>query len=328
MKRISGVSPERMSGHDASERRGRFDLAEVERAAVRECMAALLRLGDVQMEARIAAWPHGRIHYLMGGAGAPLVLLQGAGGGAANWYRLLFALTRQRRVYAPDLPGFGLSDPIEPAAPLGMQAARMMLEWLDEIGLHEPVDILGTSFGGLLTLRMALLAPGRIRSIMLLNACGLGRGITSAARLAALPRIGAMVRTPSRFGTDLLFRTLLTADRRQLPRQHQQAIVDYTWQTARAGAGAQIADALRVFVSWSGQREVLSDAELRSIRQPGLLLWGTADRFLPCSHARRAAQLLPDVRVQLLPGIGHSPNWEAPDVVLQHVLPFLDAQLT
>jgi pimeloyl-ACP methyl ester carboxylesterase len=55
------------------------------------------------------------------------------------------------------------------------------------------------------------------------------------------------------------------------------------------------------------------------------MLWGGSDRFLPCAHASRIGRLLPDARVRVLAGIGHSPNWEAPAAVLDAVLPFLTA---
>jgi pimeloyl-ACP methyl ester carboxylesterase len=48
------------------------------------------------------------------------------------------------------------------------------------------------------------------------------------------------------------------------------------------------------------------------------------DRFLPVHDAQRAVNQLPNVTFHVLPGVGHSPNWEAPEQVLELALPFLE----
>ena len=59
-----------------------------------------------------------RIHHLEAGSGSPVVLLHGGTGGGANWFRMIGPLSDRFRVLAPDLPGFGLSDPIDVVTPL------------------------------------------------------------------------------------------------------------------------------------------------------------------------------------------------------------------
>jgi pimeloyl-ACP methyl ester carboxylesterase len=286
-------------------------------------METLLELEAVAAEGTWTELPHGRLFHLAAGAGDPIVLLQGAGGGAANWYRLLRPLARSRRVYAPELPGFGLSDAMAPEAPMGVQVARVTAHWLDANLGNTPVDLLATSFGGLVALRLAQLVPERIRRIVLLNAAGLGRGLAFPVRIAGLPLISNAVRSPSRAGTAILFRTLLTADRSQLPAVHQRAIIDYTWLSARESAGAELARALDIFAGLRGQSEVLTAAELAGVRCPVLLMWGAADRFLPHRHGPRATAILPNATFRTLPGVGHSPNWEAPATVLKAIGDFL-----
>jgi len=41
------------------------------------------------------------------GAGDPLVLVHGAGTSSAIWHRVMAHLASERRVVAPDLPGYG-----------------------------------------------------------------------------------------------------------------------------------------------------------------------------------------------------------------------------
>ena len=61
---------------------------------------------------------------------------------------------------------------------------------------------------------------------------------------------------------------------------------------------------------------MLTAEELRQMRLPVTVMWGVDDRLLPVRHARRAADLLPDAELTVLPGVGHSPNWERPARVI------------
>ncbi len=318
---MNGAESRHASGH-GTESRGRFSSSPVE-AATRDAMQTLLGLERVSAREVFTELPHGRVFHLEAGAGPPLVLFQGAGGGAANWYRLLGPLSRSRRVLAPELPGFGLSDAVTARAPLGEHAAEILSAWLDANVPGGAVDIVATSFGGLVALRLAAARPDRVSHAVLLNAAGLGRGVAAPVRAAGLPVVRELLRTPSRWGTALLFRTLLTSDRSRLPPAHQAAIIEYTWRATQRGAGRQLAEALAMFANLRGQREVLSSADLARIRCPVLIVWGAADRFLPARHAARAARAIPTARSVLLGGIGHSPNWEAPAEVLREIDAFL-----
>jgi pimeloyl-ACP methyl ester carboxylesterase len=56
---------------------------------------------------------------------------------------------------------------------------------------------------------------------------------------------------------------------------------------------------------------------------PSLVLWGTADSFIPPVHLERWKALLPAARVELLAGVGHFPQDEAGDDVARHLGVFL-----
>ena len=43
-------------------------------------------------------------------------------------------------------------------------------------------------------------------------------------------------------------------------------------------------------------------AELAAFTRPALLAWAADDKFFPVEHARRLAAILPDARVELIPG--------------------------
>jgi pimeloyl-ACP methyl ester carboxylesterase len=191
------------NGHSAAQHRGRFLLGDaVEYAAesgVVPAMERLLQLGDTQATSFFTHLHGNRLHHIERGDGRPLLMLHGACGGAANWYRLIQPLAIKHRVIALDLPGFGLSDPLEMHPPLGANVARTVIEWLDELAIGE-CDVVGTSFGSLVALRMALAYPARIGRIALINGVGLGRELPIALRLAALSPVSAVAMRPPAAG--------------------------------------------------------------------------------------------------------------------------------
>ncbi len=251
-----------------------------------------------------------RIHYLEAGSGSPVILIHGAGGGSANWFGVIGPLSRRFRVLAPDLPGFGLSDPIEAEPPLGVQVAGLVADWLSAIGV-ERCAIAGTSFGGLVTLRLAQQLGNRITRFALIDSAGLGTEMPRVIRAVAVRVLGALLLRPSRSGTYIQLRRLLTAGR-PLDPAIEPALLEYLLQSARAADTAILARAYRMFCGFRGQREVLGDDELSTLRQPALVLWGRRDAFFPPMHAERAARRLPNARLKWIESAGHSPNWEAP----------------
>lgn len=252
------------------------------------------------------------LHHLEAGAGPPLVLLHGAEGGALNWFRLFHPLSEHHRVLAVDLPGFGSSPPREARAPLGSAAAEVVSAWMEQQALDRPV-VIGTSFGGLVALRVAQ-RPSQVRALVLIDSAGLGRRVSWLVRAAAVLRW----RGQGPAGRQFVFRHLLTAGPLRLPDEDRHALLAYL-----EGAPAVPPELLSLFAAFGGQREHLSEAELRRLAVPTLLLWGERDRFFPVAHSRRAARSMPNVELRVLPEVGHSPNWEAPDAVVAALLPFL-----
>lgn len=116
------------------------------------------------------------------GAGFPVLMIHGSGPGVsawANWRLVIPALSRTRRVIAPDMVGFGFTE--RPAA------VRYGLDtWVDHaIGLLdalkiEQADLVGNSFGGALSLAIATRHPKRVRRLVLMGSAGVDFELTPA----------------------------------------------------------------------------------------------------------------------------------------------------
>ena len=115
-----------------------------------------------------------------GGAGTPVLLIHGSGPGVsawANWRLVMPALAQQARVIAPDMVGFGYTE-----RPQGfvysMDAwVRQAVGLLDALGI-ERTDLVGNSFGGGLSLALAIAHPERVRRLVLMGSAGVSFPLT------------------------------------------------------------------------------------------------------------------------------------------------------
>lgn len=96
----------------------------------------------------------------------PLICLHPAPSSGLYFATAMPMLDEGRRVVAPDYPGYGGSDP-PPSLPSIFDYARAMLEFLDDVQIDLPVDVLGFHTGCLVGSEMALQAPAAIRRLVL-----------------------------------------------------------------------------------------------------------------------------------------------------------------
>ncbi len=106
------------------------------------------------------------------GSGPALLLLHGGAGSWMHWVRNIPVLALRYRVIAPDLPGMGESD--LPDDPSGARAiAAILKHGLQTLpGGRSGFDVVGFSFGGLIGAYLAMLAPGKVRSLTLTGTVG------------------------------------------------------------------------------------------------------------------------------------------------------------
>lgn len=115
------------------------------------------------------------LHHSIRGEGPPLLLLHGFLGSGRNLTGIARRWPSPRKIILADLPGHGAS----PALPAGADlftAAGFLAEFLDGLSLTEPIDIVGHSLGGRISLALGALAPLRIHRLVLLD---IGPGPTS-----------------------------------------------------------------------------------------------------------------------------------------------------
>jgi pimeloyl-ACP methyl ester carboxylesterase len=277
------------------------------------------RLQTVGVHVTHADLPQGRMQTLEGGEGEPLLFLHGFGVGAVEtWSEQLYHFSRHYRVFAPDLFWFGGSEPHQSDAMLNAEEqADAILAYLDARGL-ESAHVVGLSFGGIVSLWLALKAPERFRSLVLVDSAG----------LEPTEREETLMRECFDFAEGDVSKLLIPENTEQL--KDFLARVFYTPRYIPEFAREQVlqhdfwvhGDKKRA-IAQSLQQTFLSREQLSGIEVSTKVLWGSYDRLLPASMGWRFSEWLPQASLSLFPQSGHVPPLEQPDEFNRELRAFL-----
>jgi pimeloyl-ACP methyl ester carboxylesterase len=251
------------------------------------------------------------------GEGPPLVLLHGVGASRVIWRRVTPALAEDRRVLAPDMPGFGESRAAARGFELESTAAALAGTLADRAG--EPFDLLGNSLGGAVALQLALSRPELVRRLVLCAPAGISPRpaalAAAAGRLAdpaiALRRIAGapMARSPTARRA-LLWGAI--AEPHQLPADDARMMLQASRGSTRLGSS--IAAVLRADLQ----------SQLGRLEAPLGVIWGWRDRIVPISTLRAIRSVRPDVVVVTIPRAAHVPQVERPGEFVEAVRRILE----
>lgn len=252
-----------------------------------------------------------------GGSGTPMVLLHGFTDTWRTWNPVLAALEAHHRVFAPALPGHYGGPPVPAGGPAMITASLDLLErQLDEQGIGQ-AHLVGNSLGGWAALELAV--RGRALSVVALCPAG-GWEIGSAED----HRILRYFRSAQR---------RLRASAPMLPRiARTPALRRVAFRDLMARPGNVTAEAAMAFFTGAANCTVFADAvaqaaagnafdELGPIEVPVRILYGTRDRLIrwPACY-QRMQRMVPQAEFVPLPGLGHMPMWDDPEVVVRRIL--------
>lgn len=265
-----------------------------------------LDLWPVAYESRHVETRFGSTHVITAGPddAPPLLLIHGFGFSATMWASNIAALAADRRVYAVDIMG----DMNQSVPSRAFANRREMAEWLcellDALGVERTV-VVGHSYGGWLSLNLALNAPERVERMVLL-----------APAASFVPMV-------KQFYLRVMGAGLLPG---LMSRSFAQWCVA-PGHTAPAAMVEQFHMGLKHY-RWGPVRmpDLYTDEELRQIDVPALLLMGDHEVIYDAEAAiARARRLLKGLTVTMIPDAGHALSIEQPDLVNQAIRAFIGA---
>lgn len=247
---------------------------------------------------------------------APLLLLHGFDSSLLEFRRLLPLLSVHPTIWAIDLFGSGFTEyPTYPTAiPITPDAIRQHLHSLLAAWIKQPVTLVGASLGGAVAIDLALHHPEWVQSLVLIDSVGFSGNFPIGEFLPPLVLD---------WGADWLrFRKQAAlAAVSALP-----LLADPTWADAlRCGLLHQDMPGWKAAIASFTQSGGYADLQHRitQIKQPTLILWGAQDDVLNAGDAVRFQQAIAGSQLIRIPGAGHVPHFEHPQIVARHLLNFV-----
>lgn len=241
------------------------------------------------------------VAYRRKGQGEPTLFLHGAGF-TRMWLPFLESLSQSVDLIAPEHPGYGeteMPDWLDGWDDLVIHYA----DFLDELGL-DTVHLVGYSLGGWIAAEFAAFYPERLESLTLMTPAGLrilGKPI---------PNIYAMM--PDQFLATIFNDPTNMAS----VAPNFEDLDEIVHLFGEASTLARLA--------WNPQYDLKLERRLGRVTCPALVVCAENDRLIPNEMAERYAELLPNARIESVPGTGHALAYEQPEKTAGAITGFIE----
>ena len=258
---------------------------------------------ELHRRRKFASTSAGRIAYIEQGTGPAALFIHGVPLNGFHWRHVMAELSDVRRCIALDLMGLGYTQ-IAPGQDLSFDAqARMVVEFLDVLGLDQ-VDLVGNDSGGAIAQIVAARNPSRIRTLTLTN-CDVHDQWPPAAVMPTVEsaRAGKLAR---RF-----MEMVAEPERARDPRGLGSAYSEPGAPTDEAvrvyleplvSSDERIKAMHRYWVAFDNSQTVAIEPLLRALTIPTLIVWGTDDIFFHVDQGRWLRDTIPGSTLVEVPG--------------------------
>ncbi len=249
-----------------------------------------------------------------------VVFVHGNPGPMDDWDVLAPAVAKFARVVAMDLPGYGRADHPRKFDFTVSGYARYLGAILERQGVRRAHLVLH-DFGGAFGLAWAIEHPDAFASVTLINT-GILEGYRwhKFARVWQTPVLGELFQM---VGNRKLFKLALDRDNpKPMPDEFVDRVLEYAdWNHK-----------LAVLALYRASRNPDAAfgafaARARGLDRPACVIWGAEDPYLPVEFAKKQKSVFPQAEIHILPGLGHWPFIDDPELVSGLVVAYLKRQI-
>jgi pimeloyl-ACP methyl ester carboxylesterase len=260
------------------------------------------------------------IFYVVKGEGDPLLLIHGYGAGSWVWEKQMDILSRNYKVYALDIIGYGFSD--RPRIEYTPETyIHFLRDFMDGLGI-ERAALIGNSMGGGIAWAMAALFPKRVKRLILIDC--VPPDVLNQVRNESFRILSVVKDIPF-----LPYLAIASRSKRSVKAVLQECLFDRRlitptllnrqWELIRfKGSTWVLYSTLKHAKDTSKMGDYLS-----LINHPTLLIWGERDLVFPPSVGESLHQAIKGSKLHIIKRSGHIPMWETPEEVNQAILNFL-----
>lgn len=242
----------------------------------------------------------------------PVLWIHGYPLGSQLWDLQVDDLADIARMISPDLRGFGESPSTDPPYSLELFSADC-LRLLDHVGISGPVVVGGLSMGGYIALDFYRRYPERVMGLIL-AATRAGAdspegqaGRDKAAGVASAEGVGAIA--------EGMLPKLMAPD----TYERQPDLVEFVLDMMLSSSVEGVVGALAAMRDRPDATALLPEIDV-----PTLVIHGEEDQLIPSSEAQITESGIPGATLILIPGAGHLPNLEQPDLFNEAVRKYLE----
>jgi pimeloyl-ACP methyl ester carboxylesterase len=284
---------------------------------------------DWRRHQRWVPLPGGPINVIERGEGPPLVLVHGHTGRWANWLANIPSLSREHRVIAMDLPGFGHS-PMPRESITIENYGRTLDALMDRLDV-DAASVVGNSMGGFAATELAIKFPQRVERLTLVSAAGLAtKYLGLSTEFFHRGTVLAFARAVNAYAGVPEARAETLVRRPRLRRRVLDVVVRYPerlsgpmcFELMRGSGKPAAPDATDAIMNYD-YRDRVSD-----IACPTLIVWGRNDRVVPVSSAEEYHRLIDGSRVDVFDDTGHMAMLERPARFNAALEAFLDEEIS
>jgi len=247
------------------------------------------------------------LHYEIEGQGEPLVLLHGLGSSTLDWANQVRGLAEHFQIVTIDLRGHGRSGkpPGPYSVPLFAEDTRRLFQFLD----LPPAHVAGLSMGGMVAFQIALDAPQRVKSLVIINSGPELVLRTLAERLAFFQREMIVRLLGMRRMAQVLGEMLL-------PEPHQKNLQKSLIERWSTNDKKAYMASLRAIIGWS-----VAD-RIASIQCPALIMAADQD-YTPVSFKEAYLAKMARAQLVVIDNSRHLSPLDQPEQVNAALLKFL-----
>ncbi len=252
------------------------------------------------------------INYIVAGEGKPILMLHGANIGWAQWYQNIADFAKYFTVYAIDMPGAGSSTTVNFHKIDFVKDYLKIVEQFIQKMEFDKIDIVGSSFGGWIALKLAIENKPYLHKVVLTNPLGFTTHMPIQFRPVSLQPLALFLsktalrpvrsnKNLEKFMRDVFYDKKLHLSKR---------FVDYFYELSQTSHNILFISRLAHITGM--RKELFLAGDLPNIKVPIFVIWGKKDPLMPFKTVEKNIHLIPNVKLETLEQVGHMPPVEVP----------------